>query len=30
MFLITLIVALIYQRFVLRRDLRGAITEGVS
>nr|WP_323748011.1 sugar ABC transporter permease [Catenulispora rubra] len=30
MFLITLVVALIYQRFVLRRDLRGAITEGVS
>ncbi|MBY8877203.1 carbohydrate ABC transporter permease [Actinacidiphila acidipaludis] len=28
MFLITLIVALIYQRFVLRRDLRGAVTEG--
>ena len=30
MFLISLIVALIYQRFVLRRDLRGAITEGAS
>ncbi|MEZ0110572.1 raffinose/stachyose/melibiose transport system permease protein [Catenulispora sp. EB89] len=30
MFLITLVVALVYQRFVLRRDLRGAITEGVS
>jgi ABC-type sugar transport system permease subunit len=29
MFLISLIVALIYQRLVLRRDLRGAITEGV-
>jgi len=29
MFLISLIVALLYQRFVLRRDLRGAITEGV-
>jgi raffinose/stachyose/melibiose transport system permease protein len=28
MFLISLIVALIYQRFVLRRDLRGAVTEG--
>lgn len=28
MFVISLIVALIYQRFVLRRDLRGAITEG--
>jgi ABC-type sugar transport system permease subunit len=30
MFLISLIVALVYQRFVLRRDLRGAITEGAS
>ncbi|MEY9910298.1 raffinose/stachyose/melibiose transport system permease protein [Catenulispora sp. MAP12-49] len=30
MFLISLVVALIYQRFVLRRDLRGAITEGAS
>jgi len=30
MFLISLIVALLYQRFVLRRDLRGAITQGVS
>ncbi len=29
MFLISLIVAVIYQRFVLRRDLRGAVTEGV-
>jgi raffinose/stachyose/melibiose transport system permease protein len=28
MFLISLIVALIYQRLVLRRDLRGAVTEG--
>ncbi|WP_112471352.1 carbohydrate ABC transporter permease [Streptomyces triticisoli] len=28
MFVISLIVALIYQRFVLRRDLRGAVTEG--
>lgn len=28
MFLISLIVALLYQRFVLRRDLRGAVTEG--
>jgi ABC-type sugar transport system permease subunit len=28
MFLISLIVALIYQRFLLRRDLRGAVTEG--
>jgi raffinose/stachyose/melibiose transport system permease protein len=30
MFLVSLIVALFYQRFVLRRDLRGAITQGVS
>jgi ABC-type sugar transport system permease subunit len=29
MFLISLVVALTYQRFVLRRDLKGAITEGV-
>lgn len=29
MFLISLIVALLYQRFVLRRDLRGAVTEGI-
>ena len=29
MFLISLAVALLYQRFVLRRDLRGAVTEGV-
>ena len=29
MFLISLIIALIYQRFVLRRDLQGAVTEGV-
>jgi ABC-type sugar transport system permease subunit len=28
MFLISLIVALIYQRLLLRRDLRGAVTEG--
>jgi ABC-type sugar transport system permease subunit len=28
MFLISLVVALIYQRFVLRRDLQGAVTEG--
>ncbi|WP_245687093.1 carbohydrate ABC transporter permease [Streptacidiphilus griseoplanus] len=28
MFLISLIVALLYQRFVLRRDLQGAVTEG--
>ncbi len=30
MFLISLVVALIYQRFVLRRDLRGAVTEGAA
>jgi raffinose/stachyose/melibiose transport system permease protein len=30
MFLISLVVALFYQRFVLRRDLRGAITQGVN
>jgi ABC-type sugar transport system permease subunit len=30
MFFISLIVALLYQRFVLRRDLTGAITQGVS
>ncbi|HTJ71751.1 MAG TPA: sugar ABC transporter permease [Actinospica sp.] len=30
MFLISLIVALIYQRLILRRDLRGAVTEGAS
>src|ERR1700722_8865822 len=29
MFLISLVVALCYQRFVLRRDLRGAVTQGV-
>ncbi|MDM4762500.1 sugar ABC transporter permease [Galbitalea sp. SE-J8] len=28
MFVISLVVALLYQRFVLRRDLRGAVTEG--
>ena len=28
MFLISLVVALIYQRFVLRRDTEGAITGG--
>ncbi|HEY3872269.1 MAG TPA: sugar ABC transporter permease [Actinocrinis sp.] len=28
MFLISLVVALIYQRFVLRRDLRGSVTQG--
>jgi ABC-type sugar transport system permease subunit len=30
MFLISFAVALLYQRFVLRRDLRGAVTEGAS
>ncbi|NUR05108.1 MAG: sugar ABC transporter permease [Streptomyces sp.] len=30
MFLISLTVALIYQRFVLRRDLKGAVTEGTQ
>lgn len=30
MFLISFTVALLYQRFVLRRDLRGAVTEGAS
>jgi raffinose/stachyose/melibiose transport system permease protein len=30
MFLISLSVALLYQRFVLRRDLRGAVTQGVN
>ena len=30
MFLISLVVALFYQRFVLRRDLRGAVTQGVN
>ncbi len=30
MFLISLIVALFYQRFILRRDLRGAITQGAG
>jgi raffinose/stachyose/melibiose transport system permease protein len=29
LFFISLIVALVYQRFALRRDLRGAITRGV-
>lgn len=28
MFLVSLVVALIYQRLVLRRDLKGAVTEG--
>ncbi|MDX3358901.1 MULTISPECIES: carbohydrate ABC transporter permease [Streptomyces] len=28
MFVISLAVALVYQRFVLRRDLKGAVTEG--
>jgi ABC-type sugar transport system permease subunit len=30
MFLVSLIVALLYQRFILRRDMRGAVTQGVS
>jgi len=30
MFIISLILALLFQRFILRRDLRGAITQGVS
>ncbi|MFF5402964.1 carbohydrate ABC transporter permease [Streptomyces misionensis] len=30
MFLVSLVVALIYQRFVLRRDLQGAVTEGAA
>jgi len=30
LFLISLVVALLYQRFVLRRDLTGAITQGVQ
>ncbi|HEY5398438.1 MAG TPA: sugar ABC transporter permease [Trebonia sp.] len=30
MFLVSLVVALFYQRFVLRRDLRGAVTQGVN
>jgi raffinose/stachyose/melibiose transport system permease protein len=30
MFLVSLIVALLYQRLVLRRDMRGAVTQGVS
>ena len=28
MFMISLVIALIYQRFVLRRDTDGALTEG--
>jgi ABC-type sugar transport system permease subunit len=30
MFVISLVIALVYQRFVLRRDLQGAVTEGVK
>lgn len=30
MFLISLVVALLYQRFILRRDMAGAVTKGVS
>lgn len=29
-FLVSLVIALIYQRFVLRRDTEGALTEGVA
>jgi raffinose/stachyose/melibiose transport system permease protein len=29
-FLISLVIALVYQRFVLRRDTEGALTEGVA
>ena len=29
LFVISLVVALVYQRFVLRRDLAGAVTRGV-
>jgi multiple sugar transport system permease protein/raffinose/stachyose/melibiose transport system permease protein len=28
LFLISLVIALVYQRFVLRRDMAGALTEG--
>jgi hypothetical protein len=28
LFLISMIIALLYQRFVLRRDTEGALTEG--
>ena len=30
MFLFSFLFALVYQRFVLRRDLRGAVTQGVN
>jgi raffinose/stachyose/melibiose transport system permease protein len=30
MFLVSLIVALTYQRLILRRDMRGAVTQGVN
>jgi raffinose/stachyose/melibiose transport system permease protein len=30
MFVISLVIAVLYQRFVLRRDLRGAVTEGAN
>jgi len=30
MFLISLVIALIYQRFVLRRDMAGAVTQGAK
>jgi raffinose/stachyose/melibiose transport system permease protein len=29
-FVVSLVIALIYQRFVLRRDTEGALTEGVA
>ena len=29
LFLISLVIALVYQRFALRRDLAGAVTRGV-
>jgi raffinose/stachyose/melibiose transport system permease protein len=29
-FLISLVIALVYQRYVLRRDTEGALTEGVA
>jgi raffinose/stachyose/melibiose transport system permease protein len=30
LFVVSLVFALLYQRFVLRRDMRGAVTEGVN
>ena len=29
LFIISLVIALVYQRFVLRRDLAGSLTQGV-